>query len=162
MLVTIRRTTFGTLDARSLAWLCIEPAIQLTRAKNISIKSQIYNQLTAGQQALYMFWVLYGHGGNGVIQFYAQIEYLLAQVDIWSQLRDAFTRFGDNKMVQLVGEMEAVYCALVLRNPVGDLADVQATIRRLDATYGQRIPVALERIADYIRVHPEEFVQLQD
>lgn len=69
MLVKMKRTQFNSLDHITLAWKCIEPTIQQIRGKNLNVKSQVYAQLTQGQKALLMFWILYGHTRNGVARF---------------------------------------------------------------------------------------------
>lgn len=95
MLIEIKRADFYSFNDNDLGWVCIEPIIQKIRGRELNIKSQVYAQLTRGQKALFMFWVLYGHSNNGIIQFYNEMDYLIKNVDIWSELKSASAYFDD-------------------------------------------------------------------
>lgn len=109
MLVTMDRAAFEALDHAALAWARIESAILRIRGKEPKLKRQVCAELTAGQRALLMFWVLQGHARNGVAQSYQEVAYLLAEADIWRELKASLSYFGDEAMLRLVEEMERLY-----------------------------------------------------
>jgi len=88
--IYIKRLDFNSLNDKVLGWTCIEPTIQKIQGKNISIKSQVYAQLTSGQKSLLLFWILYGHTRNGIIQFFDEVDYFLVNIDIWIEFKDKF------------------------------------------------------------------------
>lgn len=159
MLVKMKRTAFDSLNHFALGWACIEPTIQQIRGKNLTIKSQVYEQLTSGQRALLMFWIIYGHTRNGVAQFYDEVGLLLSQIDIWSELKKGLDHFKDSEMISLIGEMENLYRALD-GNKYSDDSEFHATLNRLDSALQKIIPSTFKKISDYIRNNPSEFVQL--
>jgi hypothetical protein len=70
MVITLQRKVYEELDDAALGWACIEPAMQqlkrerseqLNNGEGVGVQSQVYMELTAGQQALLMFWVVYNH-----------------------------------------------------------------------------------------------------
>jgi hypothetical protein len=159
MLISVQKAKFEALNPHALAWVCIEPTMQQSRAKDLSVKSRIYNQLTTGQRALYMFWVLYGHANNGILPFCTGIASIAG--NIWEELKKSFAYFGDEAMRQLVEEMETLYHKIEARNHVFSDFELLAIAKRLDSTYHLISPAALVRVADYIRCHPDEFVYFE-
>jgi len=105
MLVTMKRNDFGALDGIPLIWACIEPTIQKIRGKNSTIKSDVYSQLTDGQQALLMFQILYGHTLHGVEEFFFYQSYMLSNKGTWSQMVNGMNYFGASDMVRFLDEL---------------------------------------------------------
>ena len=105
MLVTMKRNDFGALDGIPLIWACIEPTIQKIRGKNSTIKSDVYSQLTDGQQALLMFQILYGHTLHGVEDFFFYQSYMLSNKGTWSQMVNGMNYFGASDMVRFLDEL---------------------------------------------------------
>ncbi len=173
-MVTMSRTAFDSLDSAELAWACIEPTIGRMRGKAPEVKKQVYAELTAGQRALLMFWILHGHARHGVIQFYQELAYLLVQTDIWGELKAGMGYFRDDAMLRLVEKMEAVCC----RFPATDRqqgrtrsgvdaegldgnTELRATIDRLDVDIPQATQSLVERIGKHIRENPGEFLLIE-
>lgn len=176
MLVTMRREMFESLDNAALAWACIEPTIQQIRGKPVKLKQQVYARLSGGQRALLMFWVLTGHAQHGVLQFYSEVSYLLAQADIWQEMKAGMGYFGADDMVRLIEEMEALYRALEA-NPLpgdtvwhgapaegglGNQPELLAAVDRLDIMLRKIAPAAPQRIGAFIRRAPDQFVRIED
>ncbi len=109
MFIALSRDKLISLDDRSLIWSCIEPAIQISRGKNFSIKSEVYSDLTKGQRALLMIQVFLGHTSIGVAEFYSHIDYLLAKPEVWAQFDSGFKYFGDDDILLLLKEIEELY-----------------------------------------------------
>ncbi|KLU63353.1 hypothetical protein CEB3_c02770 [Peptococcaceae bacterium CEB3] len=171
----MNRSVLDTLDNSALAWSCIEPTIQIIRGKNFNIKSEVYDQLTAGQRALLMFWVFYGHTQTGVAQFYGDVSYLLAQADIWSELKKSMRYFRDDAMLGVLQKMEDVYRILLAKNQLefenchrfsaDDIkcdSELSTTISRLDEVLPKIEPNTINRMADYIRNNLGEFLQIEE
>ena len=49
-----------------------------------------------------MFQVLYGHSHNGIVQFYASVDYLLEKSDFWSELKAGLQYFRDVAMLKII------------------------------------------------------------
>ncbi len=175
MLVTIKQKDFEALNDTSLIWTCIEPAIQQARGKNFAVKSEAYSHLTAGQRALFMFQVLYGHTANGIQEFYSNLQYLLSNKDVWSQLKKGMQYFADNDMMQIVEGMERVFEGIkteesgvgaerhnILTAGIDKNAESHASISLLDKSFGDALPLTVKRVAAYIRDNADEFVKLID
>ena len=171
MLVRMERQTFEAMDDASLLWACIEPTIRQIRGRNPAVKTDAYAQLSAGQRALLMFQILYGHSTSGVAEFYCLVPHLPSKEGIWGELKAGMRYFGDRSMVELLGEMEAGYATLA-RNPAAQAQGLGAyvggleegsepllSIRRLDARLLEAVPLAIGLIGAHIRSNPAEFVQ---
>lgn len=165
MLIKIKRADFYSFNDNDLGWVCIEPIIQKIRGRELNIKSQVYAQLTRGQKALFMFWVLYGHSNNGIIQFYNEMDYLIKNVDIWSELKSASAYFDDEGLLQILKEMEKIYYILqkqqmenygIETNHMG--LKLQEDINLLDERFHKVIKLSFRKIGVYVRKNPDEFV----
>ncbi len=174
MLVTMSRAMFDSLDNVALAWACIRPTIEQIRGKTIIVKSRVYAQLTVGQRALLAFWILYGHAQHGVAQFYGEVSYLLAEVDLWQFLRAGMRHIGDATMLRVIEEMEKVYLDITaahrLECPQWSCSvterlvaepEVRAKVVRFDAVFLEILPATLTRVCAHIRDHPDEFVRFE-
>lgn len=171
MLVEIKRKTFNSLNDIDLGWACIEPTIQKVRGRDLNIKSQVYNQLTHGQQSLLMFWVLYGHSRNGIIQFYNEMDYLLTEIGIWPELRKSMLYFGNNDMLELLKEIENMYYILQRNQLENSKMEIISTnndpelllaVDQLDKKFHKIIQSLFKKIGKFIRENPNEFVYLVD
>ena len=173
MLVKIKRRVFDSIDDALLIWTCIEPTIQQIRGKSFIVKSEASTHLTTGQRALLMFQMLYGHTGNGVVEFYSHLSYLLSQKGVWTELKNGIQYFRDYAMLHLLDEIEEVYNILKENNSKenSDWLDVinidkdsnlQLTISRLDKYLYEILPTSIKLIGTYIRNYPDEFVQVED
>jgi hypothetical protein len=173
MLVRIDRQMFISLDDISLIWTCIEPTIKQIRGKNFMIKSEFSSHLTKGQRALLMFQVLYGHTGNGVIEFYSHLSYLLSENGMWSELKKAMEYFGDYSMANLISDMEVTYHVIETKyckedsewfyiDNIDEDLEIKLTTDRLNKSLSVLLPEVIKSIGLYIRNNPTEFVQFED
>lgn len=175
MLTTLKRQMFESLNDISLIWACIEPTIQQIRGKNFTVKSEVYSHLTAGQQALLMFQVLYGHTTRGVREFYSHLSYLLSNKGTWSQLKKGMQFFEAHDMLQLLENMDIVYQGLrtegfneaadqhnTLIDSIDKNTELSTIMDRLDKSLSDILPLTIKLVAVYIRNNLDEFVQLTD
>jgi hypothetical protein len=177
MLVTMTREKFNSLDSAALIWACIEPTIQQIKAKSLEVKAQVSAQLTAGQQALLMFQILYGHtrfqlGQKpiGTAELYGLIPYLPGQSRIWSSLRSAMGYFKDDAMQHLLEKMESLYLEAEIQHNGTEWysqwtdpeSEFRVPIDQLDATFQEIMPSTIDRISNYIRDNPGEFIRFDD
>ncbi len=175
MLVTMKRQLFESLDDIELGKACIDPTIRQIRGKDVAVKARVYAQLTPGQRALLMFWVLYGHAQGGVARFYCEVDYLLTRAEMWTELEAGMRFFGDAAMAGLIEEMERAYRVLESRigrermarrditvTDIDNDAELHASAGRLDARYREIVPVTLKRVCAYIRSNPGAFVQIEE
>ncbi len=172
MLVTMKRPVFDSLDYAALGLACVEPTILQVRGKNPAVKRQAYLQLNTGQRAVFMFWVLYGHVGNSIDEFYCWVCHLQSQPETWSELKAGLRYFDDEAMLHLLEETESLLGA---RNRHGDgmrrdvcardLVDDRELLTsadRLNAVFRKLVPTSLKIIGAYIRNNPAEFVCIED
>ena len=144
----MKRQEFDSLDHVALGLACIQPTLLKIRAKDMEVKAQAYSELTRGQRALMMFRVLHGHVGDSADQLFAWVDVLLREEPrTWSALKDAMRLVEDEAMLRLLEEME--------------VRDASAQ-EQLHALYHQLADETQQRLAAYIRNHPDEFVLLED
>ncbi len=173
MLVNMNRLEFGALDDASLVWTCIEPTIRQIRGKSFMVKSEFSARLNTGQRSLLMFQMLYGHSGNGSLELFCHLSYLLSQKGVWSHLKNGMQYFGVRDSIQLLDELEDLYGILVKKS--GELnsfyldlnsaeidPELQETICRLDGQIFEMNQSALKLVGTYVRNHPDEFVHIED
>ncbi|MBA2937294.1 hypothetical protein HZF08_03175 [Paenibacillus sp. CGMCC 1.16610] len=172
MLVKMNRQEFDLLDDDALGWMCMEPIFLQIRGKDMAVKSQAFAQLGTGQQALFMFRVLYDHARNSVTEFYCWVAYLLEQSYFWSGVMKGLRFFDDALMIQILEETKNVLetrsqqIGLQLSNvnfkDLEDNRELKSTIDRLFQKFQEATPDSLKRISVYIRSNPLEFVEMKD
>ncbi|OPX81435.1 MAG: hypothetical protein A4E52_02205 [Pelotomaculum sp. PtaB.Bin013] len=139
--------------------------------KDFTVKSKVYEQLTLGQRALLMFWVLYGHA-HSTAEFYWFVSYYISELKVWPEIKSGIQYFGDDAMYRIYKEIEGVVKA---RNQeirgkrrkdtvidLDDNSELFATVDRLYKLYPKIAPETIKRISTYIRNNPDEFVLLED
>jgi hypothetical protein len=70
LLVKMNRQEFESLDLKKLGWRCMAPIMEPLCGKNPSEKTQVYSELTGGQQVLFMFYAYYNHAYKSIAEFY--------------------------------------------------------------------------------------------
>src|SRR5260221_3763464 len=151
MLVTMTRNEFESFEPRALIWACIEPTIGQVKAKSFEVKAQVSAQLSARQQALLMFQIMYGHTqfqqgleAIGIAELFGVIPYLPGQSRIWSSLKSSMRYFGDDAMLKLLEQMESHYFEADAEWHVADIdRKFQKPISQLDALFHDVMPAAL-------------------
>jgi len=170
MLATMKRNDFGALDGIPLIWACIEPTIQKIRGKNSTIKSDVYSQLTDGQQALLMFQILYGHTLHGVEEFFFYQSYMLSNKGTWSQMVNGMNYFGASDMVRFLDELCATYEKFhgdieqqkVQFGNVEKDTPLFASLNRLDVLLHESLPATINLVSSYIQSNATQFVNFDD
>jgi len=176
MLVTMKRQVFNSLDHAALGRACIEPTLQQMHRINLNptMRSQVLAQLTPGQQALFLFHVLYDHVGNSAYaaDFYWWVSHLLTEAKKWSGIKGGLRYFGDDAMLQLLEEIESLLGARHQQADAGqsdvlpwDLdhdPELFASISQFNATFHEISPMTLKLIGVYIRNNPGQFVLIED
>ncbi|MGG1658817.1 hypothetical protein [Brevibacillus sp. NRS-1366] len=168
MLVAIKREYFDSLPPDQLGRACIEPVLLPLRGKNPSVKAEVYQQLTLGQRALFMFHVFHDHACGSAVEFYSWTAYTRQEFSYWIGIQAGLRFFGQEQMITLLEEMNNV---LEERNQrlgktmadasLQDLEDdalLDETVNRLYTTYQRIVPDTVLTIHSYIRSHPDEFV----
>lgn len=169
MLVVMERKDFDSYCDERLAWACMEPTFMSIRGKSPAVKAAALKELGKGQRALCMFRIMYDHSYRSPAEFYAWSAYLLDQPGYWSGVLEGVRFFADNVLRELLKETQE---RLAERNNRLGLEWGDAGLKDLEtdedlkqittALYGrfQRIiPNSHALIAEYIRAHPEEFVE---
>src|SRR5574340_156321 len=100
----MKRQLFDSLGDLELAEACIGPTIQRVRGKDLAVKAHVYTELTPGQRALLMFWVVYGHAQSGMPRFFCELDYLLSQTGFRAELKAGMRFFADDRMLGLLEE----------------------------------------------------------
>jgi hypothetical protein len=162
--IDIKRFDFNSFDDKALGWTCIELTIQKIQGKNITIKSQVYTQLTSGQKSLLLFWILYGHTRSGIIRFFDEVDYFLVNTHIWIEFKDRFKLFDSKDLLDLVMELESFYSIHIKKNrqKIFDNNTVSQLAIKLDKKINDIMPDLFKRIAEYIRDNPKDFVNFND
>jgi hypothetical protein len=170
-LVVMKQEDLDTLSDERLGWACMEPTFQLIRGKSPSVKAQVISQLTDGQKALCMFRVMYGHSYQSEGEFYAWLSYLQDLAGYWTEVMAGIRFFGDAPMIHLLQETKAF---LEERNDKLNKQWADAVITDLDREpellevisglfkrFHNIAPNSMKFISEYIRSHPQEFVEIR-
>lgn len=172
MLIHMKREYYHSLNDSSLPRACFEHIIPLIRGKDLTVKENVYRQLSTGQKALFMFNAYYNHASNSLVEFYWWSCFYLTQPNSWSALLDGFRYFNTESMVQFLIELEEI---LYEANPMlkfsnyefsyKDLennSELNAQINRLYTQFNNISPITLKKISEGIRKNPKEFIQFID
>ncbi|MHA6529149.1 hypothetical protein [Paenibacillus sp. BAC0078] len=167
--MAIERETFYSLSDERLGWACMEPTFMLIRGKSPAVKAAAISELGKGQTALCMFRIMYDHSYRSAAEYYAWISYLLDQPGYWSGVLEGVRFFADTAMLELLEQTREKLAARNRSLGVGwgdaGLMDIEVdqelleTVTGLYAHFQQIAPHSLSLIADYIRTHPDEFVE---
>lgn len=170
MLIEIKKQEFDALENTALGRMCFEPIVPMIRGKDNTVKTQVYKQLTTGQQALFMFNAYYNHASNSLTEFYWWSAYYIAQPKAWSEIKNSLQYFQATSMLQLLEKTEELLqakkhptCLAEFDVSYKDLdqdPDLLASVRLLTSTFQEIAPATLDKIGTRIRKNPNEFIQL--
>lgn len=110
MLVQIKE---DELNNERLAWLCIEPALIQSRAKAPAVKAAIYNELSEGQKALYMFFAYHNHV-NSISEMYWYASYFISDLKGWPLIRKSVQFFQEDVLLKIYDDTHSVLEAELL------------------------------------------------
>ena len=172
MLVRMKRQVFDALDPAALAWECIGPIALPLRGKHPSVKSQVYAQLTAGQQALFVVQVLLNHAGEEAAELYCWASTLLRDPQAWGAIKAGVRYFGDDAMAHLLEQLENVLEARrqqaethqreALPWDLDEDPELFTSMSQLNATFHALAPTSLKLMGLSIRQNPSEFVLIEE
>ncbi|MFT8351798.1 hypothetical protein [Clostridium saccharoperbutylacetonicum] len=179
MLITMKLKEFKSLDSQELGQVCFQPMIQAYKSKmtqqhggdDATFKSQFYKQLTQGQQALFTFFVYYSHATKSTSEFYWFSNYF-KKSSILLGIKDGLKFFKDNKMIQIIEELEVILESRDLRESITMEEDSYSnleknpellkSISQIHTMFNKIAPTTLKLIGAYIKNNPHEFVQFEE
>ncbi|RUT33504.1 hypothetical protein EJP77_07605 [Paenibacillus zeisoli] len=162
------------LGDEELGQACFDPLIQRykeeqTLGNDLTI---LFNQLTRGQQALFVFQTHYVHASESLTEFYWWSAYFLATGMRWTGLKSSLGYFGEDELLDILESTEKVLVETghprsleqfdLSRDHLHQHPKLLASIEVLEERYQEVVPGVRKRIAAYIRSHPEEFIQLEE
>jgi hypothetical protein len=150
-LVKMNRQDFETMDDLALCRACVWDAGIKMRGTDMETRTRVFDSLTSGQQAVFVFWVLNARGPRGFTQLHEQLPHLVWEDSFWNNIRAAASLLGVDELRTLTDEF------LKLR---GTGPENEAAIAQIDARVSRLIRQELPRVAAYIRANPGQFVQL--
>lgn len=172
MLAKMEREKFVAWQIEQLGGACIAHIQQQVQGKSPQVKAQVYQELTAGQRALFMFHVLHDHAHPSVAEFVSWIAYTLDHFSYWIGIQAGLRYFEQEEVLHLLEEMKVL---LEARNQRLGIQMSQITVldleedssfkeeaSRLYRRYQELSEGTLHRIGRTIRSNPEEFVILFD
>jgi len=151
LLVELSRREFEELDGVGLMMACIEPTVQQVRGQHPSMKTERINKLNKAQQSLFMFRLLYP-ARNSEQDYQLWMNYFLQEPDYWSGINAGLRFFEEAAMIEVLKETEV---ALTSSPP----EILHAGIFLLFEKFCVAFDDSLHRISQYIRTHPDKFIQ---
>jgi hypothetical protein len=151
MLPTMKQQVFETVGNTELGWACMAPIMEPLRGKHPNVKLQVYTSLTHGQQILFMFYAYYNHAIHTLEEFRWWSSYYLSEPNMWSEIKARLTDFGEDHLLRLLKETEDA-----IKEELDESLISQYT------RFHEITPMTLNRIGDYIRKNPNEFVLLEE
>lgn len=172
MLVVMKREQFDSFERDQLGRACIEPVLHKVRGKNPEVKAQVYQQLSLGQRALFMFHVLHDHAHGSVTEFTCWIAHTLEEFSYWIGIQAGLRYFGQEGMLGLLDEMKLVLeernqrlgktMADVTPQDLEEDAGLFQTVSRIYTKYKEISPQTLQVIGTFIQGNPAEFVCFEE
>ncbi|WP_416828807.1 hypothetical protein [Ectobacillus polymachus] len=180
MISKVKREEYSSLTQEALCNVCFNPLIQAYKERmadqtiddSSKIKEQFYDELTIGQQSLFSFHVYYDHAIKSLDEFYWWSAYFLAQPKIWSAIKSGLKYFGDDKMLQLLENVETVLKRYnhpssleefnITREDILRDKELLASISPLHNIFNEAAPLTLQIISNYIRDNVKEFLMVED
>lgn len=168
----MNRQVFDSLEDEALGGACFEPFIPLIRGKDIKVKDELFQKLTAGQKALFIFYAYYNHAKNSAAEFYWWGAYYYAQPRAWKAIKNGLEYFGANKMLCLFEKLEQLFEAgnfsrsledfNVSYNDIEKDHELMKFIGPLHIDFTEISPKTLKVIGEKIRSKPSEYIQIMD
>lgn len=177
MLIEINKQAID-LTAADLGQQCFKPLIDfykkgMSNATDIApYKEHFYEQLSHGQQALFVFYTYFNHASKSLLEFYWWSAYYYAQPKSWLALK-ASANYFENEPVRAIFEKieqlfqqhhypQALANFTITREDLAKNSALQATIFSLHTQFEQTTPLTLKLINDHIEKNIHDFVQLID
>ncbi|MFF2481959.1 hypothetical protein [Paenibacillus sp. NPDC058071] len=163
-------TALAAYSDEKLGNACFAPLIEAYKEAQRRGESfeALFGNWSKGKQALFVFLTFDKHAVVDDAEYYWRTAYSMAQPPRWNGLLKALRFFGDEETASVLVETERVldarqYPRSLERFEVSlqDLerdADLHAEIRPLYLRYCSASRTVIKKSADYIRLHPEEFI----
>lgn len=173
-MVHMNRRTFHLLGDEELGQACFDPLIQRYKEEQTlgNDFTTLFNQLTRGQQALFVFQTYYLHATESLTEYYWWSAYYLATEKRWAGLKASLRYFGEDELLDILESTEKVLIDTghplnleqfdLSRDHLHQHPKLLASIEVLEERYQEVVPDVVRRIAAYIRSHPDEFIHLEE
>lgn len=172
MLISLKRDDFETMDDTVLGAACFEPFIPFIRGKDMKVKEELYQKLTSGQKALFMFKAYYNHANKSLAEFYWWSAYYYAQPKSWSAIKTGLQYFGADAFHRLIEDVEKVLEVrgypknlenfTVSYNDIDKDHQLLSAIDPLHNMFNEISPETLKIIGEKIRSIPSEFIKFDE
>ncbi|KOR90241.1 hypothetical protein [Paenibacillus solani] len=159
------------LKKNNLSWLCIQPMLLSIRGRDLSAKSEMYNLLNEGQQALYLFYAFHNHS-NSISEFYWFTTYFMGDLKAWNGVKKGVRFFKGNELLSILEQWEHV---ISQKNKLADgswreasPSDLDRDTELLEITefiYKEYQVLArdfIEDVNEYIRNNKEDFFEIEE
>ncbi|MGG3280002.1 hypothetical protein [Paenibacillus solani] len=159
------------LNKDNLSWLCIQPMLLSIRGRNLSAKSEMYNLLNEGQQALYLFYAFHNHS-NSISEFYWFTTYFMGDLKAWDGVKKGVRFFKGDELLSILEQWEQV---IHQKNRLADgswrevsPSDLDRDPELFDMTepiYKEYQVLAhdfIEDMNEYIRNNKEDFFEIEE
>lgn len=159
MLLEMEKGQFESFGDLELFLACSEPAVRRLSGREPAAKKEIMDEWSEGQRATCLFRVLYPASGSER-DFRAWLSYLLEQPSYWDGVLGSLRFFGDAAMLSLLEDARGVVEQANRSGVSGEDDELREQVRFLYENFRAIVPESIERIAAYIRSHPDQFVRL--
>lgn len=159
------------LEKDNLSWLCIQPMLLSIRGRNLSAKSEMYNLLNEGQQALYLFYAFHNHS-HSISEFYWFTTYFMSDLKAWDGVKKGVRFFKGDELRSILEQWEHV---IHQKNKLTDGSWREASPSDLDSDpelfeitdsiHKEYQVIARDFIAganEYIRNNKEDFFEMEE
>ncbi len=160
MLMEMEKGQFESYGDLELFLACSEPAVRRMSGRGPAGKKEIMDQLSEGHRAACLFRVLYPASGSER-DFLAWLSYLLEQPSYWDGVLGSLRFFGDAAMLSLLEDARGVVEQASRSGASDEDGESREQVRFLYENFRAIVPESIERIAAYIRSHPDQFVRLR-
>jgi hypothetical protein len=155
MRLEISEERFRSTCGFELGWELIQGPIQLVRGRSLAVKKEVFDQLTAGQKALFSFWVMYGHVQSGWLAFFQSRygEYI-------PMMRKALIDIDDRELLADLDQAASLFQGYEgASSPASPSTEqIVQQFEPLDERLNVLLPATMQRLENLIREKPEEFV----
>ncbi|HEX3023697.1 MAG TPA: hypothetical protein VHP12_00680 [Chitinophagaceae bacterium] len=152
---SIDRSIFYSLNDKDLLRnIFPEDFLNTIRGKHYSFKQKALEKLSKGQYSVFMFMVIIFHNAFGWEFFLSQYEHEVNN-GAFEEYKSGVTHLGDGKLLENITRCEVNYFSMA------NLQKKQMIYKVLDSEFTDLKKESLKNTANYIRNHPEEFVDFR-
>ncbi|MDF2946422.1 MAG: hypothetical protein K0S51_1101 [Bacillales bacterium] len=141
------RKTFDSISEEQLVHACFEPIIPRIMGKSKEVKEEVYNDLSKGQQEIFMFIIYYNHASKSIEEYCWWTKYYYNQPKVWIGIKAALDYFCAKDMFQHFEELEGLF-----------KKDSNAVIKKFREKFTKISQPTINIIGRYIRNNSEDFV----